>query len=286
MGNTIGRKYKLVSSDDHMALMKAHKAQDAILISKSQDAKDEREALSLRIEKWLERPTCATINTYWKNLPPQKVDTFWAYSSRHDVKSYYFMDDEICKAVEESYSIGDVSYTFSNGNVINFEEMKQYTPCGEQHRNICRITNEQYQNLKQLYQKYFADKDSYWCLDCIRYYILFPPECQPCIEKAYETNTMVNIRLTQCYDYVVDPYHGTQKNNLTNKIRNISRVKRGRNTKPIYGSYLVKIPAVDNGEEAENRLVSSVTHVQKDPDLDLDLDPSVIEESCIYYTSI
>jgi hypothetical protein len=217
-----------------------------------------------------------TYNTYWKNLPPIGVQVYWAYSSRNDPDSLYFMSVDDCRILEDSYQRGEARCGLSHGcgQYVGFDTMLQYTECGDGHRYVRRLTKEEYDSLKQAYMENIQKRSDYWCLDCKQGYILFSPKFQDIIDMAYNNDKNVNIKLNCCYDYTIDPFNGTQINNHTSKVRNIVRIKQGQNSKPVYGAYLIKIP-ISTEQQVSQQLV-------QDRSLGFGMDQSVIEESCIY----
>jgi len=220
-----------------------------------------------------------TYNTYWKNLPPIGVQVYWAYSSRNDPDSLYFMSVDDCLRLEDSYQRGEARCGLSHGcgQYVGFDTMLQYTECGDGHRYVRRLTKEEYGSLKQAYMENIQKRSDYWCLDCKQGYILFSPKFQDIIDMAYNNDKNVNIKLNRCYDYTIDPFHGTQINNHTSKVRNIVRIKQGQNSKPVYGAYLIKIPI---STEQVSQLPSQ--QLVQDRSLGFGMDQSVIEESCVY----
>lgn len=220
-----------------------------------------------------------TYNTYWKNLPPIGAQVYWAYSSRNDPNSLYFMSADECRILEDSYQRGETNCRLSHGygQYVEFDTMLQYTECGDGHRHVRRLTKEEYDSLKQAYMENIQKRSDYWCLDCKQGYILFSPKFQDIIDMAFNNDKNVNIKLNRCYDYTIDPFHGTQINNHTSKVRNIVRVKQGQNPKPVYGAYLIKIPI--STEQVSQRPSQQLV---QDRSLGFGMDQSVIEESCIY----
>lgn len=212
-----------------------------------------------------------TINTYWRNLPPIDTNVYWMYSARNDVKSYHFMSAADCATLEKAFWQGKQACALEHGDGvrINFQDMVQYTHCGDCHRIVQRLTKERYDELKREYRSYFEAKPSHWVLDCKSGYILFTPEYQDIINIANDKGQNVKIQLNQCYDYTIDPYKCTQLNNVTGKERKIDRVKLGFTSKPIFGSFMVKY-------EARTAVTEPETGTGADPD------PSIMEESCIY----
>ena len=237
------------------------------------------------------------LNICWKNIPPA-ADAYWAYSSRNDKNSYHFMSAADCMNVEFAYQRGDEVYRFSNGNTIRFREMRQYTACGDCHRYIKRLTAQEFQARKQLYLEYFANRDHYWCLDCKTGYVLYAPAYQTILDCAYADNKTVTIELTQSYSYDIDPFHGTQRNNTTGKIRKVANVQRNTNTKPIYGAYLVKLlpslpaPAPTQAQTLSISTRQTTEHTEADENSciytsatngNVSTDPAVsMDASCIY----
>jgi len=129
------------------------------------------------------------------------------------------------------------------GSYVDFHTMQQLTPCGDV-RSVRRLSREQYQELKNQYTDYFNRKEYVWCLDCRSRYLLYSPQFQQIINDAYEMGKAVTIRLTECYDYTIDPFHGIQRNNQTGTTRHIRLIKIGTQTKPIHGSFMFKVTAV------------------------------------------
>lgn len=244
-----------------------------------------------------------TINTYWKNLPPINIPVYWAYSSRNDPDTLYFMSADDCNILEQAYQEGKPSCHINHGDnvYVNFRDMRQYTGCGEAHRYVRRITSEQYQELKSAYLNDITSRAHYWCLNCRAGYILFSPKFQDIIDNAHNIGKNIKISLNRCYSYTIDPFCGTQQNNSTGKIRPIARIKQGCNTKVVYGSYLTKIPVPpakehENEHEHEHDDVESMveqsciysapvvpTHSPKSKGLDTD---RLLDESCIYSSTV
>jgi hypothetical protein len=180
----------------------------------------------------------ADLNICWHNIPP-KTSVYWAYSGISDRNSYYFMGDSM--AVEACYSSGHSRFTLANGSYIDFAEMRQYTLQPGRTRDIRRITSDQFSALRERYLASLEARSCYWCLDCKTGYVLYSPAIQSILDRALAEGTTITI--SQCYSYDIDPFRETQRNNYTGKTRRVARVTRGSNTKPIYGPYLVKIPA-------------------------------------------
>jgi hypothetical protein len=199
-----------------------------------------------------------------------------------------------CNNLESAYQSGDSTsgQVAIYGNYINFSCMKQYTECGECHRYVHRITAGEYESLKTAYLENILGRDHYWCLDSRSGYILFPPKFQDIIDKAYTDNKNVNVQLN--LSYTLDPYHGTQTNNITGKVRHIIRIQKGQNTKVVYGSFLTKIPAEQSCNVEPAQFDSSVMeqgqsidHPEQSYYAQLSVEPSqfdssIMDQSCIY----
>ena len=178
------------------------------------------------------------LNICWRNIPPQ-ASVYWAYSGVSDRNSYYFMPDSV--EVEQAYQQGDERFTFCNGAYIDFKQMIQHTSQAGRTRDVRRITSERLLALRDRYLASLDTRSHNWCLDCRSGYVLYSPAIQLVLDKAYAEGQTVTI--TQCYSYDIDPLHGTQRNINTGKVRKVVRLFRGTNSKPIYGPYLVMIPA-------------------------------------------
>lgn len=219
-----------------------------------------------------------TINTNWRNLPPLDVEVYWMYSARNDIKSYHFMSAVDCNKLEQAYQQGEDHCTLNHGDgvTVRFDDMKQYTACGQCQRVVQRLTSDRYRQLKCEYQTYFKPENDFWALDCKSAYILFTPEFQDIINVADDKGQQAKVRLNLCYEYTINPYTLTQTNNVTGKVRRIAKVKIGKTTKPIYGSFLVKYNAMSSQSQSQSTVTETGTETETE------VEQSVMEESCIY----
>jgi hypothetical protein len=219
-----------------------------------------------------------TINTYWRNLPPDS-DVYWMYSCRNDKNSYYFMSAADCMKLETAYISGEESCILDYGDkvTVNFNTMMQSTACNDCHRHVQRLSKNQYDVLKNMYDLFFQIGKSYWALNCKSGYILYSPELQTIIDNAHNNDKAVEVRVggvSHGYTYTIDPYAKTQYNNVTRKTRTIDNITLGKTTKPIYGSFLTKIAAYADQSNTDQSYADQSY-----------ADQSYDEQSCIYTES-
>lgn len=187
-----------------------------------------------------------TIDTYWKNAPPKNCEVFWVYSSSKG-GDYYFMSADTSNYLERKYQKGrDISKVpnksfYSEGQTIDFDTGKQVSRFSNIKRNVRRITAKHYQELMQQYQDVFNKREVLWCLSCRKSYVLYAPGYQQELDAAYSAGNLLMVSTNDCYTYTIDPRNYTQKNNKTGRVREIARVYREHNSKPIYGAYHLKI---------------------------------------------
>lgn len=219
-----------------------------------------------------------TIDTNWRNQPyGDNLTSYWAYSGRSDKNSYYFMNRDDAEHLEQAYQQGDKGCYLSHGDqvYVDFNDMMQYTKCGDCHRYVQRLTNLEYHTLHDQYSLYFGKNKPYWALDTKKGYLLYSPAIQDIINTAHDKEQAAQITINKTYTYTVDPHALLQTNNDTGKVRNIVHIKIGLPyDKPVIGSYGLRYEPIQTQTPPVNQ-----HNVNDDDDADAETE---IDQSCIY----
>lgn len=185
------------------------------------------------------------VNTYWKNIPPPECKIYWLYSNTISNgcsgSDYYFMSQEDSDNLERSYIQGKQTCDLSAVNAsVDFRIAKQRSKCGGGERNIRRLTKQQYTDIQNQYKDFFCGRSVYWCLRCRNHYLLYSPKYQEELDRAYQDGNILNVKINDRYSYTIDPRNYYQKNNFTEKKRELARVYANCNDMVIYGSHFLK----------------------------------------------